>query len=502
MRRARSVLLLAFLVAAALLTTRGDARAFCGFYVGSSNAPLVNPATLVVLMRDGTRTVMSMRNDYQGPPEAFAMVVPVPAVLKKENVRTLPRDLFTRIDVLGSPRLVEYWEQNPCPESSDDDKEGGTGTRAKGEEGSMGNPNTKDSRRPLVRIEAQFDVDEYEIVILSAEDSGALDAWLRGNGYHIPADAEPALRPYVAGGSKFFVAKVDPAKVRFEGGRAVLSPLRFYFDGEAFTLPIRLGLINAGAAQDLVVEILAATRYEAANYENVFIPTNLDVTDDVRGRFDEFYAALFDRSIAGKPRAVVTEYAWGSGSCDPCPGPALDPNDIDLLGGSVLQNRPGSFVLTRLHARYSRQTLGDDLVFRTAPPVVGGREDQELAVQRTDARPSSNDAFQARYVIRHRWTGPIACSDPTYGVWGGPPQSRHHPAPSLQAASDPAFAPRGKLALASAVLVDVPAIGLTSDKPTAPDRVSRFELGLVGGAAAGFLLALARRLRAGPGASR
>ncbi len=153
-------------------------------------------------------------------------------------------------------------------------------------------------------------------------------------------------------------------------------------------------------------------------------------------------------------------------------------------------------MLTRLHARYSRETLGDDLVFRPAPPVVGGREDTELPVQHTDARPATADAFQARYVIRHRWTGPVACSDPRYGVWGGPPPTRHHPPPSLQAASDPAFAPRGKLALASAVLVDVPAIGLVSDNPAAPRRVSRFELGLLGGAAAGFLMALARRFSA------
>jgi hypothetical protein len=51
-----------------------------------------------------------------------------------------------------------------------------------------------------VKIEAQFKVGEYEIVILSAKDSTGLDSWLRQNKYNIPKGAEEVLRPYVEGG--------------------------------------------------------------------------------------------------------------------------------------------------------------------------------------------------------------------------------------------------------------------------------------------------------------
>src|SRR5262245_46705261 len=127
---------------ALLLSIAGGAQAFCGFYVAPGEAKLVADATMVVMMRDGTKTVLAMQNDYQGPPEAFAMVVPVPVVLHKENVKTLEPAIFARVEALAGPRLVEYWEQDPCPpeEEYSDNKEGGTGTRAKGEEGSMGNP--------------------------------------------------------------------------------------------------------------------------------------------------------------------------------------------------------------------------------------------------------------------------------------------------------------------------------------------------------------------------
>jgi hypothetical protein len=96
------------LLAALCSATR--AAAFCGFYVSGAGGPLYNDATQVVLVRDGLRTVISMQNAYAGPPEDFALVVPVPVVLQRENVRTLPAGLFDRVERLDAPRLVEYWE--------------------------------------------------------------------------------------------------------------------------------------------------------------------------------------------------------------------------------------------------------------------------------------------------------------------------------------------------------------------------------------------------------
>src|SRR6188768_1824596 len=96
-------------VGLAVLMATAQADAFCGFYVSGADAKLFNNATQVVLMRDGTRTVLSMQNNYQGPPSGFAMVVPVPVVLQKENVKTLPREIFRKVDQLAAPRLVEYW---------------------------------------------------------------------------------------------------------------------------------------------------------------------------------------------------------------------------------------------------------------------------------------------------------------------------------------------------------------------------------------------------------
>ncbi|HRI70632.1 MAG TPA: DUF2330 domain-containing protein, partial [Polyangium sp.] len=86
-KRLRSVAFALPLVLSAM-TAAPSAEAFCGFYVAGADEKLFNNATTVVLMREGTRTVLSMQNNYQGPPENFAMVVPVPVVLQQENVKT------------------------------------------------------------------------------------------------------------------------------------------------------------------------------------------------------------------------------------------------------------------------------------------------------------------------------------------------------------------------------------------------------------------------------
>jgi MYXO-CTERM domain-containing protein len=487
----------------ALLFPGREARAFCGFYVSGAGARLTNNATQVVLMREGLRTVLSMQNNYQGPPQDFAMVVPVPVVLHKENVKTLARDVFDRVDQLTAPRLVEYWEQDPCPQPMLMEAE-----MARGAPAAAAPPAPVPMMaRKAVRIEAQFTVGEYDIVVLSATDSSALDTWLRQNGYKIPAGAEPYLRPYVQMGMKFFVAKVDVTKVKFERvgngpEQAMLSPLRFHYDSDAFALPIRLGLINSGGTQDLVVTIVAPNqRYEAANYDNVAIPTNIDVADATRDQFAAFYAKLFDQTVEKHPRSVVTEYSWSAYSCDPCPTPPLGDAELQTLGADVLPSsapQPGpsgaaggapivpmpmrrpmpvrgpsaAFVVTRLHARYSRDALGDDLVFRAAPPIVGGREFlQTDGKLEQGARPDSTNNFQARYAIRHPWTGPIACSNPRRGVWGGKPGSDPWASgsPPVRPAAKIAFAPRtGTLTLAAFVRGGLPPETFLSGGGAAP----------------------------------
>ncbi len=416
----------------------GPAMAFCGFFVSTTGAKLSNTTSHVVLMRSGTRTVLSMRNDYSGPVEDFALVVPVPVVLQSDQVKTLPAEIFDKLERYTAPRLVTYAEGDPCPPRG----AGGYGSISLGGKGTSS-----------VRLEARFAVGEYDVVILSASDALSLESWLTSNGYALPDGAAAALRPYVQQGLKFFVAKVDARRVRFEAGRARLSPLRFHYDSESFSLPIRLGRLNAAGPQDLLVHVLARdTRYEAANRPNVFLPTNVDLTPAAAPFFRAWVDQLFDRVVAQTPSAVVTEYAWPLGRCDPCSGSPPTNAELLSLGLDVIEGpyeepdfrivneealgpvqaeavrdqlgqmtrrfrsefMNASFVVTRLHARLDGQA--DDLVFRAAPSVTGGREGEAVS---SEVRPSDQNSFQARYVIRQPWTLPATCTTPVWGRWGG-----------------------------------------------------------------------------------
>ena len=503
--------LLVTLSLAGLLVAR-DAQAFCGFYVSGADTKLFANASQVVLMREGTRTVLSMQNDYQGPPASFAMVVPVPVVLQKENVKTLPAEVFTRIDRLDAPRLVEYWERDPCAPPVEFKMRPSSGRGGGGQARAPAAPGASDLG---VTIEAQFTVAEYDVVVLGAKDSSGLDTWLRREGYRIPEGSEPFLRPYVQSGSKFFVARVDVAKVKMEAGKATLSPLRFHYDSPELTVPIRLGLVNSAGTQDLIVHVLGKRkRYEVANYPNVTIPTNLDVAEAAKGRFGTFYAALFDRTLAKTPRAVVTEYSWDAGSCDPCPSPPLTDAELVTLGADVLPSvaseaeqldrellkalggdsgprstRPmtqrrtyyglgSAFVLTRLHARYTRDSLGEDLVLREARPIRGGREVRgDGGVLESGAtlatEGSASNTFQGRYAVRHPWAGPIACAAPVRNVWGGPPSGLDNG--GVKPALGLAYAPRENVQLASFLRSDVAALGVTA-AGAQPSGVGTFAL--------------------------
>src|ERR1700688_3441456 len=103
-----------WLLAAMLLCPPRAAFAFCGFYVAKADSSLYNRASQVVLVRNGDKTVLTMANDYRGDPKEFALVVPVPVVLHKNDVKVIDPALIAGLDAYSSPRLVEYYDEDPC----------------------------------------------------------------------------------------------------------------------------------------------------------------------------------------------------------------------------------------------------------------------------------------------------------------------------------------------------------------------------------------------------
>ena len=351
------------------------------------------------MVRHDNKTVLSLMNDYQGEPSEFALVVPVPEVLQRGQIHIGDRELFNRIDAYSSPRLVEYYDEDPCGRALMMRSFSAAPMAAAGNLG-MGQARAKNLG---VTIEAQYTVGEYDIVILSAKQSDGLEQWLHENGYRIPAGASRALKPYLRLDMKFFVAKVN-LKEHARTGLSYLRPLQFAFSSPKFMLPIRLGMLNAQGPQDLLIYALTANgRVETTNYRTQKLPSDVDVPGFVRDEFASFYKGLFDHQVKlSEMSTVFTEYAWNMGWCDPCAAQPLTPEELRKLGVFWLEEagRPvpmygggrryapvGGAVpvmLTRLHVRYSADTFPEDLAFQ---------ETQDT------------ENYQARFVLHRPWEG-------------------------------------------------------------------------------------------------
>lgn len=373
------------------------ASAFCGFYVAKADTDLFNDASKVVLVRDDDRTVITMASDYRGDASEFAMVVPVVDIPEREQINVANPALVDHLDEYTAPRLVEYYDENPCDRM-----------RYRRESLAMSAPAPMAMEMAMeeaedlgVTIEAEYEVGEYDILILSAEESDGLITWLNQEGYRIPDGAEDVVGAYLNRGMKFFVAKVNLER---HNGSAMLRPIQVAYEDEDFMLPIRLGTVNAEGKQELFVfAITREGRVEATNYKTVKLPSDMDVPIFVKDEFGEFYKAMFAHQTEKENgKAVFMEYAWDMSWCDPCAANPLSRSELRELGVMWLDEggqsdiqpmprpgiRPGpqpvdAFV-TRLHVRYDGKSFPEDLNFQ----VTGDREN-----------------YQGRYVLRHPWRG-------------------------------------------------------------------------------------------------
>jgi len=362
---------------------------FCGFYVAKADTKLFNKASQVVIVRDGDRTVMTMANDFQGEPTEFAVVIPVPTVLTREQIHVGDKALIDHLDAYSAPRLVEYFDHDPCivydrmlP-------------MAMAAAGGMKTRDAISQAKALgVTIEAQYTVGEYDILILSAQQSTGLETWLRQNGYRIPAGASEVIASYLKQNMRFFVAKVNLAEHR-KLGFSYLRPLQVAYESPKFMLPIRLGMVNANGPQELFVYALTRKgRVETTNYRTVKLPADMDLPEYLKqpNEFASFYKAMFARQVQNQDgRAVFLEYGWDMRWCDPCAADPLANSELRQLGVFWTGDGGGTpdAFLTRLHVRYDNGHFPEDLVF-----------------QETGDRSN----FQGRYVLRHPWTGADGCS--------------------------------------------------------------------------------------------
>src|SRR5688500_4655595 len=271
-----------------------------------------NSSSLVAIVRDGDRTVMTMANDFKGDVKQFAVIVPVPTFLEKEQIHVGDPKVFKPLETFTAPKLIEPLDDpcNPRVAMGRGGMEDSAPTASK----SGGGGGAGGDAKP-VTVEAQYTVGEYDITILSAKESDALEGWLKTNGYNLPKGAGPVFESYIKQKMRFFVAKVNLEK-RAKGDFEFLRPLQIAYESPKFMLPIRLGMVNADGPQELTVYLLTKKgRVETTNYRVTKLPTGTQIPVFVKNEPEAFYKAMFRQSVKREDmQTVFLEYAgWTTG---------------------------------------------------------------------------------------------------------------------------------------------------------------------------------------------
>lgn len=354
------------------LAALSPAHAFCGVYLGSGGDALYNEASKIAIARQGQQTTLTMVNDYQGPATDFALLVPVPEVPEEGDIQVIDREVIDRVEAYSAPRMVSY----TCDQLHGGGDTGwydGGGRRGVGcfgcgdkygyvDSGGWANDSGGLSPEDIttVTVEAEFVEGEYEIVVLSAEESGDLLTWLDLSGYAVPAEAEDMLGEYIDAGSYFFAARVQLEAEQSEV--AFLSPLQVRYDAEVFSLPIRLGTVNSAGEQDLLIYALTdagAGAVGISNYPEVAVEAECMVREEQQAELGQFYLDQVGEVLPGEDGAGwILEHSWAPSWCDPCTGDPLFDSDVAALGFGGGANDAW---FTRLHLRYTPEAVTQDL---------------------------------------------------------------------------------------------------------------------------------------------
>ena len=348
----------------ALLLASQPASAFCGAYASSAGADIYNSVSEVAIVRQGNRTTLTVANDVQGADgAAFAMLVPVPEILSPDDVQVLAPETFEVLDAYSRPRLVTYtcddfepaWV-DPC--AAYQLKESVERTMLADDGADTGT---------TVNVEAEFVVGEYDIVILSAEESDDLFTWLAEEGFSVSEATEAVVQEVLDSGAYFFAAKVSEA-ADIEDGE-LLSPLRFSYESEVFGLPIRIGTAASKGQQDLIIYAVtdfadgsvAISNYPEMSFEDECMLDGPSFQADHDGDLGSYYQQQFTEAYTAEPGADwMVEYTWGNGHCDPCTGTEPDSQLLANVGFDFEQSRSG-YMFTRLHMRYTPEEATEDV---------------------------------------------------------------------------------------------------------------------------------------------
>lgn len=298
------------------------------------------------------QTVLWDQIEYAGDPGSFAWVLPV----KPGAIIQLSTDAwFDTLDATTTTQIVQ--PQVRC----DNDSSFGCGGSAKGTGSTVEAADSSScvfcegadnsggfAPPPPVTVVSRGSVGPYSMVTLSTDTPGALNTWLTENGFALDPSTQPVVDTYVAEGFDFIALKLLPNK-----DVNAMKPVRVIQPGANPTLPLRMVAIGTGANVALTLFVISEGRWEAQNFKNTIVPTNLlawDFQDDSSN-----YGDLRENALGQNDGATwLTAFAFQGALLSPLP--AFNSMGFGRRSYSIQQ---GSVFANTIASAYVRQGISD-----------------------------------------------------------------------------------------------------------------------------------------------
>jgi len=352
------------LAAAALLATTAVAApawACGGFFCSTS--PVDQQAERIIFRQTSPQTVESyVEIQYQGDPQAFAWIVPVPGVPR--DMDTFSPTAFQLLDLATGPNFL-------VPDECVFD-----GSRGPDLAGSAAE--SAESADDGVEVLDHRIVGDYEITTVTATDGRRLVEWLRTNGYRVVDGMVPFIDLYLGQGLNFVAAKLVAG-----ADTSGIKPLKMVYDSPTPMVPLRMTSIAAVPEMGVKVFLLGDARYTSTSVPELEVDP-AEIVFDMSANTSNWPAAVARTIDAAQGEGLVVDsaaraedvraqlqstFSGGFGGEDPEQGREA------LLG--LLE---GTAYVTRMYGRFSAEEMGLDLTFELAPELPDVDRNRQLTL--------------------------------------------------------------------------------------------------------------------------
>jgi hypothetical protein len=266
---------------------------------------------------------------YEGPPDEFAWVIPVPA---DPEVFISSEMAFAELDQAIAPRFaITAQTRGNCNPISCRRFETAAFSVEDGGGGAL-------PPRNGVTVTGVGEAGPYDYLVLDGTSGQAVVDFLDGEGFDIVPELADRLAPYIAPGGRFLAVRLQK-----DADTGDIAPLGFRYPGTEASIPLVLTAIASAPDLGVEVTVFGESRAVPTNYLHVELN---EAHFDWQGQGQNYYGIVARAADEAGGQAFVTDFAGPT----PDPGALWSPEHeitVDRLAAAAGPEEYGSLLAGR-----------------------------------------------------------------------------------------------------------------------------------------------------------